>query len=322
MLRGGETDGFGLALAAGVTLWPSGASDPAASASIGLRRGRPLGSDATLRSAVNAATERTWSRGLDSLLWRERIDMESGALRLFASAEGRIAALNERNIFALGGFLPRDARIVAATLLPGVAWRGAAGEIGVSLGLTQAVWLDGPDYLGLRRDNRRLQGNLFASTAFLGATLEGSASYLRIIFPDRDFDDETRLLYTTKARIPIGPLALDLSSARTAEDTTLPFSVVNLTTLHEAKLSGPLGAQVAAGIFVRRKRDDYLGLGARADQTSVGLELARPIDARWTATASAAWRRAVETGAPPVDAILAQVGLQARIDFARPAARR
>ena len=115
--------------------------------------------------------------------------------------------------------------------------------------------------------------------------------------------------------MPYGAFALDLASGRTAEDTTLPFSVLNLVTAHEARVSAKIDAKNAVGLTARRKTDDYIGLDARSDQKSLGIDYQRVLGAGFTATASAAVRKFKETGARPVSSFSLMLGLQKQIDL-------
>ena len=170
----------------------------------------------------------------------------------------------------------------------------------------------------MRRDNYRLQPNLFVSTALKGASFEASLSPLQVIFPDREFENEKKLLYTAKLRVPYDWLTLDRSSGRTVEDTTLPFAVINLVTQHEGKLTARFNDTNALSLTVRQKLEDYLGLDATTRTSSIGLDYARGLGNGMTATASAAWRKTKDTGLEAVPAFVVQLGLQKQFDFSEP----
>lgn len=319
-LRGSDKDGFGVSLNLANTVYDPRALAPALNNVATFKHAIGLAPNFLLRSTLSVENEQTWSRKRNAMLWRERLDYESGPLRYFISADARVTSLNERNIFALGGFLPRDESFTTLSLLPGLAWRSSWGEIGASLSASRTHYLHGTDYIGFIRHNDRLTPNVFASFSLYGATLEGSLSVFNAIFPDRDFDNVRRILYTAKATIPIDRFTFSLSSARSAEDTTLPLSVINISALHEGRVSAKFDDSNRLDIFARRKTDDYVGLGARASTFTAGLEYQRRLEVGLTAIAGASWRRTVETGANPVTALNIQFGLQKQFDIgvARP----
>ncbi|MBN9061179.1 MAG: hypothetical protein BGP06_03100 [Rhizobiales bacterium 65-9] len=314
-LRGSDKDGFGVALNLANTVYDPRALAPTLNNEAAFKHAMGLSDALLLRSTVVASNEQTWSRRRNSLSWRERLDYENGAWRLFLGAEATVASLNERNIFALGGFLPRDETLATASLLPGAAWRAPFGEIGVSLAASRTRYLNGKDYIGFSRHNDRVTPNLFGSLSIRGVSLEGSISAFNAIFPDKDFENVRRILYTAKATIPYDRFTLSLSSQRAALDTTLPFSVINISSLHEGRLSAKLNEKNTLDVFARYKTDDYLGLDARAATFAGGVEYQRALGDGLTAIAAASWRRTVETGLDPVNALNLQVGLQKQFDI-------
>lgn len=326
-LRGSDKEGYAIAIATNNTVYESREVDPATALGITFRHATSLADNLLLRSSISAVHEQTWSRRNDQLLWRERIDYDIGQLRLFTSVDTKVTTLNERNIFALGSFLPYPESFVTLSVLPGILYRLSFGEVGVSLSASRNIFRFETDYLGLRRNNDRLQPNLFASASFLGVKVEGSLSYARVTFPARDFDDLQRLLYTARAtipldmfRLPIEKLTLELGSARTLEDTTLPFSVINVSTLTDAKVVAKVNTNNTLAVFARRKNDEYVGLGARAVTTTLGAEYSYAFDGGLTAIVAGSWRYTQETGNVPVSSFNLQLGLSKRIEFTRTAA--
>uniref|UniRef100_A0A9E7ZUQ8 DUF5723 domain-containing protein n=1 Tax=Bosea sp. NBC_00436 TaxID=2969620 RepID=A0A9E7ZUQ8_9HYPH len=316
-LHGTLQDGYGLNLSLVETQYDPRALASARAHSLTLKHGLSLDDASAIQSSVSANNEQSWSRRKSSLAWRERIDHGTGPFRLFASGEARITALNERNVFNLGDFLPRDENFGTLGLTTGAAWRSGETEIGLSFNASRVHYIEGVDYLGFRRDHNRLQPNLFFSTVLGGATIEGSLSPFRAYFPEKEFDAVESLLYTAKLRVPYERFTLDFGSARTVEDTTLPFSVVNLTTAHEAKLTARIDDDNAVSLSARRKTDDYVGLDARSDQKGVGIDYQRNLGKGFTATAAAAWRKTKETGLTPVTSFSVMLGLQKQLDLSR-----
>ena len=316
-LHGTLQDGYGLNLSLVETPYDPRALASARAHSLALKHAISLGDSTVLQSSVTVGAEQSWSRRRSSLAWRERLDHGIGPFRLFVSGEARITALNERNVFNLGDFLPRDENFGTLGLTTGAAWRSGETEIGLSFSASRIHYIEGVDYLGFRRDHNRLQPNLFFSTALGGATIEGSLSPFRAYFPEKEFDAVESLLYTAKLRVPYERFTLDLGSARTVEDTTLPFSVINVTTAHEAKLTARIDDDNAVSLIARRKTDDYVGLDARSDQKGIGIDYQRGLGKGFTATASGAWRKTKETGLTPVTSFSVMLGLQKQIDLSR-----
>ncbi|WID95442.1 hypothetical protein QO058_22130 [Bosea vestrisii] len=317
-LRGTVQDGYGLDLLLVDTQYDPRQLAASRLHTLMLKHATGIGENLTLQSSLALENEQTWSRRRSSLTWRERLNLSLGSIRLFANAEARLAALNERNVFASGDFLPQDENLATLGITPGIAWRQSETEIGVSFMASRTRFTNGTDYLGMRRDNYRLQPNLFVSTALKGATFEASLSPLQIIFPDKEFENEKKLLYTAKLRVPYEWLTLDLSSGRTVEDTTLPFAVVNLVTQHEGKLTARFNDTNALSLTIRQKLEDYLGLDSTTRTASIGLDYARGLGNGMTATASAGWRKTKDTGLEAVPAFVVQLGLQKQLDFSDP----
>jgi hypothetical protein len=316
-LHGTVQDGYGLNLSLVETHYDPRALASARAHSLTLKHGFSLGEASALQSSLTASSEQSWSRRKSSLSWRERLDHSIGAFRLFASGEARMTALNERNVFNLGDFLPRDENFGTLGLTTGAAWRSGETEIGLSFSAARVHYIEGVDYLGFRRDHNRLQPNLFFSTVLKGAAIEASLSPFRAYFPEKEFDTVESLLYTAKLRLPYERFTLDLGSLRTVEDTTLPFSVINLVTAHEAKLTARIDDDNAVSLSARRKTDDYVGLDARSDQKGVGIDYQHNLGKGLIGTVAGAWRKTKETGLTPVTSFSVMLGLQKQIDLSR-----
>lgn len=317
-LRGTAQDGYGLDLLLVDTQYDPRQLAASRSHALTLKHATGIGENLSLQSSLAIENEQTWSRRRNALTWRERLNLSLGSFRVFANGEARLAALNERNVFAYGDFLPQDENLATLGITPGIAWRQSETEIGVSFTTSSTRFTNGTDYLGMRRDNYRLQPNLFVSTALKGASFEASLSPLQVVFPDKEFENEKKLLYTAKLRIPYERLMLDLSSGRTVEDTTLPFAVINLVTQHEGKLTARFNDTNALSLTVRQKLEDYLGLDATTRTSSIGIDYQHGLGNGMTATASAAWRRTKDTGLEAVPAFVVQLGLQKQLDFSEP----
>ncbi len=184
-LRGTAQDGYGLDLLLVDTQYDPRQLAASRQHTLTLKHATGIGETLSLQSSLAIENEQSWSRRRNALSWRERLNLSLGSFRLFANAEARLAALNERNVFADGDFLPQDENLATLGITPGVAWRQGETEIGVSFMASRTRFTNGSDYLGMRRDNYRLQPNLFVSTTLKGASIEASLSPLQIIFPDK-----------------------------------------------------------------------------------------------------------------------------------------
>ncbi len=315
--RGSNRDGYGLSLTMQNTTYHPRVIAASLANNLTFTAATPLTEALTLRGVLTASNEQTWSRRQNAALLRTRLEYDQETFRLFGSLEARAGALNERNYFALGSFLPRDENSLTVTTLAGAAYKTTYGEIGVSASAARTRYLEDYDYIGFRRDNDRVQPNLFYAGNVAGATLEGSVSPLNAWFPAKDFDSLRRLLYTAKAKIPLGAFTVALTSSRTTQETTLPFSVIDLVTQHEARLTARFWEKNAVSLFVRQKIDDYYGLSAKATTRSLGLEYARNLDNGFAATAAVTARRVRETGNSIPDAINVMIGLQKQFEFSK-----
>jgi hypothetical protein len=309
-VNGSAQDGISLRLDASDTVFDPRVAAPNLSHAASFNAATLLGEGVVLRGTLSASNEQTWSRRRNAASARLRLDYQAGDVRLFGSIEAGLSALNERNYFAYGAFLPRDENAGTLTVLPGIGYQTGFGEVGMSLTAANVAYLEDYDYLGFKRDHHRLQPNLFYTGTVRGVTLEASLSRLDAVFPDKDFDDLSRLLFTAKLKLPFEPFVLEVASSRTAQETTLPFSAINIADLHEAKLSWKLGAHSVLALFGRVKSDEYVGLGARSTLRAVGLEYAYSFASGLTATAQASLRRVRETGVSVPDGFNIQFGLQ------------
>ena len=107
-LHGTLQDGYGVNLTLAETQYDPRVLSAARLHTLTLKHAVPIGDATVVQTSILASNEQSWSRRRSSLGLRGRIDHAIGALRLFASAEGRLTALNERNVFNLGDFLPRE----------------------------------------------------------------------------------------------------------------------------------------------------------------------------------------------------------------------
>jgi hypothetical protein len=175
-----------------------------------------------------------------------------------------LTSLNERNALISNSFLPSPENFATLGVLPGVALKASFGEVGASVAATHLAYLEEYDYLGLRRDQDRLQPNLFWTSTLGGVGFEGSVSPFAARFRGDDLDPINALLYTGRLKIPVRDVTIDLSSSRSIQDTTLPLSAIDIKLQHEARLTWKANDRTAISGFARWRQDDYKGLDLRA----------------------------------------------------------
>ncbi|WP_158814852.1 hypothetical protein [Methylocapsa sp. S129] len=314
-LRGAEQEGIGVKLAGSNTLYDPRVAAPSTSVVAALTAALRPAPNLTLRTSLTTTVDDSWSRRSQAEQWHNRIEYETSQFRVFANLDATVTALNERNIFANGGFLPSDENFVTVTALSGAAYKTGFGEFGASVAASRVDYLEDSDYLGLDRSHDTLQPNAFFSANLRGAELEGSVSPFAANFDTSDFDPVRQLLYTAKAKIPLGAWTLGLGSTRTVQDTTLPFSAIDLTQAHEASVSYKFDAHNAVNFTARFKRDDYLGLGAWSTTLLGGVDFAHDFGGGLLGTATASVRQVKQPGETLPWSLNLQIGLQKQFDF-------
>jgi len=314
-VHGTAKEGYSVNLTSVNTFYDPRVAAPSLSNNLTFNNGLDLGGGVSLRTTLQALNDTSWSRRQETALLRNRVEYDQPSYRLFMNLDTSINSLNERNIFALGNFLPRPENYVNVTVLPGAAYKLPFGEVGASFSATDMVYLEDFDYIGLRRDETRLQPNLFANATYKDIAVEGSISPFRAIFPAKDFDTVKKLLYTAKLKVPWKMFTLDLSSTRTVQDTTLPFSAIDVVTQHEARLTAKINDANAVSAYYRWKQDDYRGLGAIELVKTIGVDYAHKLGNGFVATTSVSTRKVQETGSVIPRAFNVTLGLQKQLDF-------
>ncbi len=165
-LRKAGDDEFQAALTTVDTFFDPRISPPNEALEVSFANALDLGGGFKLRTTLAGAHTQTWSRQEDDLLLRNRLDYDADQYRLFVSADGKLEGLNERNVIVQDSFLPTPENWAALSVLPGAAYKFKQGEAGVSVAATTIKFLETSDYLGLRRDQSRLQPNLFLNARF------------------------------------------------------------------------------------------------------------------------------------------------------------
>jgi hypothetical protein len=313
-LHGSQNDGWGLKLNAADTIYDPGVAAPSTSAVIAVTDAFHMAPALTLRSTLTTTLDDNWARRSHGVQLRERLEYETSQFRVFTNLDTSLNALNERDIFTLGDFLPSDENFATLTAMAGIAYKVGAGEIGTSLAVSRFAYF-APDILGLDRSHDVVQPNLFFSTTMWNVQLEGSLSPYLAKFDTADFETVRQLLYTAKIKFPAGPWTFGVASTRTMHDTTLPFSAADEATAHEASVSYKITTRDAVDMVARYRRDDYLGLGLCATSFLTGVDYAHDFGSGVLGTISASARQVRYTGEILPWSLNVQFGLQKQFDF-------
>jgi hypothetical protein len=248
---------------------------------------------------------------------RNRIEYDTTEFRVFNSFDASLSALNERNIFTEGAFLPLDENFSTMTMTPGFAYKFEGGEVGTSVALSRVSYF-APDILGMDRSHDVIQPNAFFTAKVSGVELEGSLSPYLASFDTTDFDTVQQLLYTAKLKYPTGPWTFGLGSSRTVQDTTLSFASLDAALAHEASVSYKFDDQNAVSLIGRYRRDDYLGTGLWSTTFLTGIDFAHDFGDGIIGTAAASARQVRRPYEIQPWALNLQVGLQKTLDFGGP----
>lgn len=275
-----------------------------------------LRDDFALRGTIAVNSETSFSRKSTNALARLRADYDTTGFRAFTSVEAKMTSLNERNIFALGGFLPEAELYSTFTSLTGGAIKTKFGEFGLSLMLAH-VRFGELDYIGLKRTHNRIQPNFFFSSQLGPLSLEGSLSYFNARFASTwDFSNVQKVLYTARAKLPVGEsVAFEALASRGVYDTTLPFSALVLSTSYDLRGTYKFTPTSAIGAFARWKQDEYLGLFASTNAYLFGVEYGYRLPMDFVGSLTVAARHTKYEGQRGFWSGQVQVGLQRRFDM-------
>jgi hypothetical protein len=264
-LRGSLQDGIiGLNVKVADTQYDPNVAASSTNAVIAVTGAIQLAPKLTLRTTLTTTVDDSWARRSHAVQLRNRVEYDTTDFRIFANVDTGLNALNERNFFTLGGFLPQDENFATTTFMPGFAYKFGTGEIGTSVALSRVVYLD-TDIFGLDQSHNIVQPNAFFSVKTNGVEVEGSVSPFFAGYDATDFDDVRLLLYTAKAKYQTGAWTLGLGSARTVQDTTLSFASLDTALAHEASVSYKFDDKNAVSLLARYRRDDYLGTDVEHD---------------------------------------------------------
>jgi hypothetical protein len=316
-LRGSLQDGIALSLKAIDTIYDPNVSAPSTTVIAAATAAMRLAPNLYLRSTLTTTVDDNWARRSHSVQWRNRIEYDTSEFRLFANLDTSLSALNERDIFTDGAFLPLDENFATTTIMPGAAYKFGTGEIGASVALSRVSYL-ALDILGFDRSHDIMQPNAFFTAKVSGIDLEGSLSPYLARYDTADFDNVRALLYTARIKYPTGPWTFGLASSRTMLDTTLPFASLDEALAHEASVSYKIDDKDAVSLFARYRRDDYLGAGLWSTTFLTEVDFARDLGDGFTGTAGASVRQVRRPDEVQPWALNLQVGVQKRLDFGAP----
>ncbi|MBN9084232.1 MAG: hypothetical protein J0I16_22195 [Rhizobiales bacterium] len=315
MLRATSDSTLSIKADSGANVYSTTVSPPQSAHSMTVEGRVALKDDFGLRGTMSANTETGFSRQSTNALARLRADYDTKDFRAFSSIETKISSLNERNIFALGGFLPDPEVFATFSSLTGGAVKTKFGEFGLSLLLSHVRYAR-LDYIGLQRNHNRIQPNFFFNSQLGPLNLEGSLSYFNARFASTwDFANIQKVLYTGRAKLPIGDFSFEAVASRTMLDTTLPFSALVMSTAYDLRGTYKLSPTSAIGAFARWKQDDYLGLDAVTTAYLFGVEYGYRLPMDLVGSLTVAARHTKYQGQPSFWSGQVQVGLQRRFDL-------
>lgn len=314
-LRGSLQDGvIGLNIKVADTQYDPNVAAPSTNAIIAATGAIELAPKLTLRTTLTTTVDDSWARRSHAVQLRNRVEYDTTDFRIFANVDAGLNALNERNIFTLGGFLPQDENFATTTFLPGFAYKFGTGEIGTSVALSRVAYLD-TDIFGLDRSHNIVQPNAFFSVKTSGVEVEGSVSPYFARYDTTDFDDVRLLLYTAKVKYQTGAWTFGVGSSRTVQDTTLSFASLDTALAHEASVSYKFDDKNAVSLLARYRRDDYLGTDLWSTTFLTGIDFAHDFGEGFIGTAGASVRQVRRPDEVQPWALNLQIGLQKKLDF-------
>jgi hypothetical protein len=322
-LRGSLQEGIGFTLKVADTLYDPNVAASATNIVAAVTGAVRLAPNLSLRTTLTTTIDDNWARRSHAVQLRNRIEYETTEFRVFTNLDTGLSALNERDIFTEGAFLPLDENFATTTIMPGFAYKFGVGEIGASVALSRVAYF-APDIFGLDHSHDIVQPNAFFTAKVSGIELEGSLSPFLATYDTTDFDTVRQLLYTAKARYPTGSWTFGLGSSRTMQDTTLPFASLDAALAHEASVSYKFDDSNAVSLLARYRRDDYLGvadyLGVDLWSTTflTGIDFAHDFGDGFIGTAGVSVRQVRRPDEIQPWALNLQVGLQKKLDFGGP----
>ncbi|QPF84736.1 hypothetical protein IC762_34995 [Bradyrhizobium genosp. L] len=314
-LRGSLQDGIiGVNVKFADTQYDPNVAAPSTGAVVAVTGAIALAPKLTLRTTLTTTIDDSWARRSHGVQLRNRVEYDTADVRIFANVDAGINALNERNIFTLGDFLPQDENFTTVSFMPGFAYKFGTGEIGTSVAVSRVTYLD-TDIFGLDRSHNRIQPNAFFNVKTSGVEVEGSVSPFFARYDTTDFEDVRQLLYTAKAKYQTGSWAFGVGSSRTIQDTTLSFASLDTALSYEASVSYKIDDKNAVSLLTRHRRDDYLGTDLWSTTFLTGLDFAHDFGDGYIGTAGASVRQVRRPDEVQPWALNVQLGFQKKLDF-------
>ena len=268
-------------------------------------------SEFSLKSTTSVTSFENYNtKSLDAI---ERLQLRktSGAVQPFVTAELRYSQLNESNVL-LNEFLPQPEVFLRGTIIPGVAIKQDAWEIGTSLNLSATRYRDELDYFGFRRDNERIEPFLFLRYSKDKFALFASLSRLYGDWHDVDFTDVRKTLYDIALSYDGEPFGFEFSARRTAEETTFPISPITIDTAYAGKIARKLDAKNSVAAFGRYLEKRYLDSPFRQITKTYGLQFTHNISDELSAGLELARSEMQPIAGPNVDGVVAMASLTQR----------
>jgi hypothetical protein len=212
--------------------------------------------DVTIRSTTRVTATRNYDTRDFDATQGVRVQWIGGALRPFATFQAGYASLNETNAI-FPDFLPRDLRYLRATLIPGIAYTFGKAEIGASVNLSAARYLDTFDSFGFRRDNERVQPFLFFRYND-GINVIATLSRFNGDWHDPVFSDVNATLYELTLSKTFKAVEVAFNLRRSVGETTFPLSPITISDEIGGRFTVKIDDDTSVTASVRRVKTAYL----------------------------------------------------------------
>lgn len=277
LAAGAKADGYtlGVAAEANSVHYANPLATPTLGGKVSLR-GSLGNDDLKLSSITTIADVNSYNLRSSDLSQSLKIEARIDDLKLFATAEGARAGLNQTNAI-FQDFLPRPQQYLRTSIVPGISVVLGKAEIGVSVNVSARRYVDEFDDFGYRRDNERVQPFVFARYDGESVTAFGSVSQLYGKWHDVDFTDVDRTLFDASLSWRAAPFKLDLVAARRATETTFPISPIAIDTIYSAKAAWTIDPKWTLLASLGYADTEYLDSPFRARTLTYGIGVSRDL---------------------------------------------
>jgi hypothetical protein len=277
LAAGSKADGYSLGVAAEASSvhYANPLATPTLRGKLNLR-GSLGNDDLKLSSATTIADVDSYNLRSSDLSQSLKVEARIDELKLFATAEGGRASLNQTNAI-FQDFLPRPHQYFRTSIVPGISVVRGKAELGVSVNVSARRYVDEFDDFGYRRDNERVQPFVFARYDSDSVTAFGSVSQLYGKWHDVDFSDVDRMLFDASLSWRAAPFKLDLVAARRATETTFPISPITIDTMYSAKAAWTIDPKWTLLASLGYVDTEYLDSPFRARTLSYGIGVSRDL---------------------------------------------